>query len=60
MTATTHPAGLTVTWTSSDAMVASVSGGTVTGESAGTATITASVSYGGNTYTDACVVTVTE
>jgi len=60
LVATTTPAGQTVTWSSADSTIASVSGGVVTGESAGTTTITASMTYNGKTYTDKCVVTVTE
>lgn len=56
LTATTVPAGETVTWTTSDSSVATVSSGTVTGVAAGTAIITATVS-GGDKAT--CVVTVT-
>lgn len=59
LTATTVPAGQTVTWTSSDDEVATVSGGVVTGVAAGTATITASITVDGQTYTDTCAVTVT-
>lgn len=59
LTATTKPAGKTVTWTSSDDEVATVSGGTVTGVAAGTATITASITVDSKTYTDTCTVTVT-
>ena len=60
LTATTVPAGQTVTWTSSDDEVATVAGGVVTGVAAGTATITASITVDGQTYTDTCAVTVTE
>ena len=61
LTATTVPAGATVTWSSSDEDVATVtSGGVVTGVSAGTATITASITADYRTYTDSCVVTITE
>lgn len=60
LTATTVPAGQTVTWTSSDDEVATVSGGVVTGVAAGTATITASITVDGQTYTATCTVTVTE
>lgn len=56
LAATTSPSGLTVTWTSSNPSVATVSSsGVVTGLKAGTATITASVTGGG---TDACTVYV--
>lgn len=59
LTATTKPAGETVTWTSDDTSKATVSNGTVTGVAAGSATITASITVGGVTKTDKCVVTVT-
>lgn len=54
------PVGTTVTWTSSDEKVATVANGAVTGVSAGTAVITASITVDGNTYTDTCTVTVTD
>lgn len=54
------PAGQTVTWASSNTSVASVAGGVVTGESAGSATITASITVDGVTYTDTATVVVTE
>jgi len=60
LTATVAPADAAnkaVTWTSSNADVATVSGGTVTGVSAGTATITVTTEDGGKTA--ACAVTVT-
>lgn len=60
LTAATNPSSASVTWDSLDAGNATVSSGTVTGVSAGTATITASITYDGNTYTDSCVVTVVE
>lgn len=59
LTATTDPAGETVTWESSDTDVATVSDGTVTGVAAGTATIIASANIGGHVRTAECVVTVT-
>lgn len=59
ITATTTPAGQTVTWTSSDDDVATVSNGTVTGVAAGTATITGKFTADGITATATCVVTVT-
>lgn len=59
LTATTAPAGQTVTWASDNADEATVSNGTVTGVAAGTVAITASMTSGGVTYTDTCVVTVT-
>lgn len=60
LTATTTPAGETVVWTSSDDTVATVDGGVVTGVAEGTATITATMTYDGATYTDTCSVAVTE
>ena len=59
LVATTTPAGQTVTWSSSDGTKASVADGVVTAEAAGSATITASMTYDGVTYTDTCAVTVT-
>lgn len=59
LTATTKPANETVTWTSDNTSAATVSNGTVTGVAAGAATITASITVGGVTKTDKCVVTVT-
>lgn len=58
LTAKTTPAGQTVTWTSSDSEVATVSNGEITGVAEGTAVITASMTYDGVTYTDTCNVTV--
>lgn len=52
------PAGAVVSWSSSNTTYATVSNGVVHGESAGTATITASITVDGNTYTDTCAVTV--
>lgn len=61
ITATTTPAGETVTWESSDDTVATVtSGGVVEGVAAGSAIITASITVDGVAYTDTCTVTVTE
>lgn len=60
LTATVTPgnaANKSVTWTSSNTDVATVSDGVVTGKSAGTATITAST---GNGKTASCTVTVTD
>lgn len=56
--ATTIPEGETVTWTSSDTDVATVADGKVTGVAAGTATITASITVSGTSYTATCAVTV--
>lgn len=58
LTATVKPTGTTVTWTSSNSSVATVSSGTVTGVAAGTAVITASVTVNGVTASDSCTVTV--
>lgn len=60
LTAATNPSTATVTWASLDTGTATVSNGTVTGVAAGTATITASITHDGKTYTDHCVVTVVE
>lgn len=57
--ARTIPVGRTVTWTSSDTSVATVSNGTVTPVGAGTAHIIASVVSGDSTETATCDVTVT-
>lgn len=59
LTATTIPADAEVTWTSDTEAVATVSDGTVTGVSAGKATITATITVDGEDYTDTCEVTVT-
>lgn len=58
LVATTVPAGQTVTWASDDNQVATVHDGTVTAIADGTATITASITVGGVTYSDTCEVTV--
>lgn len=60
LAATTVPADTAVTWTSSDDTVASVEDGVVTGVAAGNATITASITVDGVTYSDTCAVTVSE
>lgn len=57
--ATTTPSGQTVTWTSDDTDKATVEDGVITGVAAGSATITASMTYNNVTYTDTCEVTVT-
>ena len=60
LTATVSPSDAsnkTVTWSTSNSAVATVSDGVVTGVSAGSATITATTQDGG--YTDTCAVTVT-
>lgn len=59
LTATTRPSGETVTWSSSDTDIATVSNGTVTAIGAGSATITAQITVDGTNYTDTCAVTVT-
>ena len=59
LTATTVPAGKTVTWQSLDTGVATVSSGTVTGVSAGTTTIVASITDSNETFYDTCIVNVT-
>ena len=59
LSATTVPAGQTVTWTSSDDEVATVTAGSVSPVAAGTATITAKITVDGTDYTDTCAVTVT-
>lgn len=54
-----YPQEAEVTWTSSSTTVASVSdGGKVKGLTAGTSTITASITTGGNNYTSTCAITV--
>lgn len=54
-----YPQEATVTWTSGTTSVASVtSGGKVKGLTAGTATITASITTGGQNYTSTCSITV--
>lgn len=58
LTATTTPSGQSVTWTSSNSSVASVSNGVVTAKASGTATITAKFTYNGKTYSKTCNITV--
>lgn len=58
ITATTDPAGQTVTWSSSDEAVATVSSGTVTGVAAGTCVITGSINVNGAKASATCEVTV--
>ena len=58
ITATTVPANAAVTWTTSDATVATVANGVVTGVATGTATITATITVDGTAYTATCAVTV--
>lgn len=52
------PAGTTITWASSNSTVASVAAGVVTGEAAGNAIISASITVDGVTYNDTCTVIV--
>lgn len=57
--ATTDPAGCTVTWSSSDKSIATVSSaGKVTAVKKGTAKITAKFTYAGYSYSKSCTVTV--
>ena len=60
ITATASPSGQAVTWNSSNTSVATVSNGRVTAVGRGSATITASFTYGGKTYSESCTVSVTE
>lgn len=57
--ATTQPVGATVTWSTSNAEVATVEYGNVTGVAEGNAIITAAIVVDGVTYTDTCTVIVT-
>lgn len=60
LTATVDPVASVITWTSSNTAVATVtSAGKVTGVSAGTSIITASITVDGQTFRDTCTVTVT-
>ena len=58
LTATTTPAGQTVTWSSSNPSVAYVDNGGVNARKSGTTTVTATMTYGGKTYSASCVVEV--
>ena len=59
LTAIATPATATVTWASSNSSVATVSDGAITaGSSAGTCTITASITVDGVTYSAECALTV--
>lgn len=49
--ATTIPSGTSVKWESSDSNILTVNNGMITAINSGTATITASFTYGGETYT---------
>lgn len=58
--AATYPTTAQVTWSSSNESYATVStSGVVTGVAEGSATITATITVGEQTYTDTCAVTVT-
>lgn len=58
LTAAVSPADATITWTSGSDSKATVADGLVTGASAGSAIITASITVDGVTYTDTCTVVV--
>lgn len=59
LTATVVPSDATITWTTSDGAVATVSdAGLVTAVAEGTATITAKITVSGTNYTATCAVTV--
>ena len=58
LTAVTVPDGETVTWTTSDSSVATVSDGVVAAVAEGNAIITASITVNDVTYTDTCTVIV--
>lgn len=59
ISAITTPANQSIVWTTSDDTVATVDAGIVTAEGAGTAVITATMTYNGVDYTDSCNITVT-
>lgn len=58
LTATTVPESQTVTWSSANTSVATVSNGVITAVAAGNTIITASITVSGVTYTDTCTVVV--
>lgn len=58
VTATTNPAGLTVTWDSSNDDVATVAAGVVSAVGPGTCNVTATATYQGVTYVKTVAVTV--
>lgn len=57
---TVEPEGTNVTWTSENDEIATVEDGLVTAVAVGETTITASITVDEETYSDTCVVTVTE
>lgn len=59
LTATPIPSDASVTWTSDNTDVATVSSGTVSGVANGVANIKAAITVGGKTYSDECRVVVT-
>ena len=60
ITATTVPSGYSVTWTSSNTSVVTVSNGTITAKGTGTANITAKFTYNGVIYSAVCTVMVND
>lgn len=58
LSATVSPVGSTVTWSSSDTAIATVSSGTVTAVKAGSCTIYATITVDGVDYKAGCAVTV--
>ena len=58
ISATTVPGNAGVTWSTSNADVATVNGGNVKAVAEGSATITAKITYGGKEYKATCAVTV--
>ena len=59
ISATTVPSGQSVSWSSDDESIATVSNGTIYGVSAGTTGINAELEYNGRTYYAYCTVNVT-
>lgn len=57
---TTSPPNMSVSWESSNNVIASVAGGKITANAPGTVTITASITYNGKVYTDTATVKVEE
>jgi len=60
LNASTSPSGQSVSWSSSNTSVATVSNGRINAVGAGNATITAQFVYGGTTYSESCSVSVIE